>query len=151
MGAKRDRERIIGHLARMTGEVQVVPDMARLTLEVRREGADPAALKRELDTVTEISKVLGFYDEDSADRRSSPEAALEALATFKGGFNDMGSTVTTFHQAAERAVPEYRAKVVQIQELNSRITDLQAQVASKTTQMNSLGSEKDTIIADLLA
>jgi hypothetical protein len=34
------------------GEVQVVPDMARLTLEVRREGEDAAGLKRELDQVT---------------------------------------------------------------------------------------------------
>ena len=34
------------------GEVQVVPDLARISLEVRREGVDAAALKTELDTVT---------------------------------------------------------------------------------------------------
>lgn len=34
------------------GEVRVVPDMARLTLEVRREGTDAARLKSELDQVT---------------------------------------------------------------------------------------------------
>jgi len=34
------------------GEVRVVPDMARVTLEVRREGTDAAALKSQLDEVT---------------------------------------------------------------------------------------------------
>jgi predicted nucleic acid-binding Zn-ribbon protein len=108
-----------------------------------------ARLEVELDAVTELSKVLGFFDEDSAARRSETETANEALTTFKNGFNDMGATVTTFEQAAELAVPEFNAKVVQIRELNSRIADLQTQVATKTTQMNTLGSEKDTLIADL--
>ena len=98
--------------------------------------------------ITEISKVLGFYEEGSASKVSSTTAAEEELTIFKDGFEDLGST-TTYQQAAKRAVPEYRAKVVQIQELNSRITDLQAQVEAKTTQVNALGSEKDAIIADL--
>ncbi len=103
----------------------------------------------EIEKVTEISKVLGFYEEGSAAKVSSTSAAEEELTTFKDGFNDMGASVITYQQAAKRAVPEYRAKVVQIQELNSRITDLQSQVEAKTTQINSLGSEKDAIIADL--
>jgi len=108
-----------------------------------------ADFEREIEVVTEISKVLGFYNENDPAKRAVRETALEGLATLKEGFNDMGAGVTTFEQAAARAIPEYRAKVVQIQELNSRITELQVQVESKTTQMNSLGSEKDTIIADL--
>ena len=35
-----------------TGEIRAVPDMARVNLEVRREGEDAAALKAELDEVT---------------------------------------------------------------------------------------------------
>jgi hypothetical protein len=46
-----------------------------------------------------------------------------------------------------RAVPEYRAKVVKINDLTSRITDLEAQVSSKTTAMDALRSEKDSEIA----
>lgn len=50
-----------------TGEVLVVPDMARLTLEVRREGTDAAALKEALDQVT--AAVLELVEElDIADR-----------------------------------------------------------------------------------
>jgi uncharacterized protein YggE len=50
------------------GEVDVVPDMARIGLEVRREGPDAAALKPELDTVTravlELTRELGVADRD---------------------------------------------------------------------------------------
>ncbi len=42
-----------------TGEVTVVPDLARLSVEVRREGDDPAALKAELDEVTAAVLALG--------------------------------------------------------------------------------------------
>jgi len=117
-------------------------------MEAERDDAK-ADFVKEIEKVTEISKVLGFYDEGSAAKVSSTEAAGDELSNFKDGFDDMGAAVTTYQQAAKRAVPEYRAKVVQIQELNSRITNLQAQVESKTTQINSLGSEKDAIIADL--
>jgi hypothetical protein len=103
----------------------------------------------ELEKVTEISKILGFYEEGSAAKVSSTAAAGEELTNFKDGFDDMGASVTTYQQAAKRAVPEYRAKVVQIQELNSRITNLQSQVESKTNSNNTITSEKDAIIADL--
>lgn len=50
------------------GEVQVVPDMARVSLEVRREGEDAAALKEELDTVTaaviELTRTLDIESRD---------------------------------------------------------------------------------------
>lgn len=50
------------------GEVQVVPDMARVALEVRREGADAAALKEELDKVTaevlELGRSLDIAERD---------------------------------------------------------------------------------------
>lgn len=42
-----------------TGEVSAVPDMARVSLEVRREGRDAAALKAELDDVTAAILDLG--------------------------------------------------------------------------------------------
>lgn len=52
-----------------SGEVKAVPDMARLTLEVRREGMEPAELKRELDQVTarvlELARDLGIEERDA--------------------------------------------------------------------------------------
>ncbi len=56
------------------GEIVVVPDMARLTLEVRREGRDAAALKAELDTVT--AAVLELADELDISRRDVTAAAV---------------------------------------------------------------------------
>ena len=110
--------------------------------------AATAQLETELATIREISELFGFYDEDAASARSEKGSAAEALQTFKDGFSDMGATVTTFEIATQRAVPEYRAKVVKINDLTSRIADLEAQVSSKTTAMDTLRSEKDAEIAD---
>ena len=119
--------------------------------DAMRAERDKAKAERENDInkIYEISTVLGFYPEGTATRESTVEAATEALTAFKDGFDDMGSAVIDFQGAAQRAVPEYRAKKVQIQELNTRITELQAQVQAKTSQINTLGAEKDAIIADL--
>lgn len=56
------------------GEIVVVPDMARLTLEVRREGPDAAALKADLDQVT--SAVLELADELDIPRGDVTAAAV---------------------------------------------------------------------------
>ncbi|MCH2106934.1 MAG: hypothetical protein MK291_09865 [Planctomycetes bacterium] len=117
-------------------------------MKAQRDAA-VAQQEADIEKIFQISSVLGFYDESSATRESVVEAAETALTAFKDDFDDMGAAVTDFKGAAERAVPAYRAKKVQIQELNTRITDLQAQVEAKTTQINTLGSEKDAIIADL--
>ena len=63
------------------GEVQVVPDMARLTLEVRREGEDAAALKRELDDVTEA--ILALTDEMDIERRDVTAAAVNVYPRYQ--------------------------------------------------------------------
>lgn len=64
-----------------TGEVQVIPDMARLTLEVRREGSDPASLKRELDAVTEA--ILELTDELDVERRDVTAAAVNVYPRYR--------------------------------------------------------------------
>jgi predicted nucleic acid-binding Zn-ribbon protein len=106
-----------------------------------------AQLKVELATIRDLSEILGFYNEDAASAKSDQGTAAEALQTFKDSFSDMGATVTTFEMATKRAVPEYRAKVVKINDLTSRIGDLEGQVSSKTTAMDALRSEKDAEIA----
>jgi len=119
-------------------------DKMRIDLDIAN-----AEVEVEVDAITEISRVLGFYDEESAEKRSNPVVANEALVQLKDTFKDMGPMVTDFKGAAPIAMAQFNARGELIKNLNSRITDLQAQVESKTTQMNSLGSEKDTLIADL--
>ncbi|MEQ8858139.1 MAG: SIMPL domain-containing protein [Pseudomonadales bacterium] len=63
------------------GEIQAVPDMARLTLEVRREGGDVVALKRELDAVT--GRVLEFSDELGVARRDVTAAAVNIYPRYQ--------------------------------------------------------------------
>jgi len=63
------------------GEVQVVPDMARLTVEVRREGEDAAALKRELDDVT--AAILELTDELDIERRDVTAAAVNVYPRYR--------------------------------------------------------------------
>jgi predicted nucleic acid-binding Zn-ribbon protein len=122
---------------------------ARAQRDAANAARDSAAaqLETELATIRDISELLGFYDADAASARSEKGSAAEALQTFKDSFSDMGATVTTFEMATTRAVPEYRAKVVKINDLTSRISDLEAQVSSKTTAMDALRSEKDAEIA----
>lgn len=63
------------------GEVQVVPDLARISLEVRREGVDAAALKTELDTVTRA--VLALTRELDVDERDVTAAAISIYPRYR--------------------------------------------------------------------
>lgn len=63
------------------GEVRVVPDMARVTLEVRREGEDAAALKRELDAATEA--VLSLTRDLDIAERDVTAAAVQIFPRYR--------------------------------------------------------------------
>lgn len=63
------------------GEVRVVPDTARVTLEVRREGEDAAALKSELDEVT--AAVLELARELDIPERHVTAAAVNVYPRYR--------------------------------------------------------------------
>jgi uncharacterized protein YggE len=63
------------------GEVQVVPDMARVSLEVRREGEDAAALKAELDEVT--AAVIELTEELDMERRDVTAAGVSIYPRYQ--------------------------------------------------------------------
>jgi len=63
------------------GEVLVVPDMARVNLEVRREGQDAAALKQTLDEVT--ARVLALTDRLDIPRRDVTAAAVNIYPRYR--------------------------------------------------------------------
>lgn len=62
------------------GEIQAVPDVADVTLEVRREGLEPAALKTELDQV--VARVLELADELDIPRRHVTAAAVNVFPRY---------------------------------------------------------------------
>ncbi len=64
-----------------TGEVIVVPDMARVSLEARREGTDAAALKSELDDVA--ARVLELTDALEVARRDVTAAAVNIYPRYQ--------------------------------------------------------------------
>lgn len=64
-----------------TGEVAVVPDMARLSLEVRREGPDANRLKAELDEV--VAAVLDLTDGLDIARRDVTAAAVNIYPRYR--------------------------------------------------------------------
>ncbi|MFU8813988.1 MAG: SIMPL domain-containing protein [Pseudomonadales bacterium] len=64
-----------------SGEVQVVPDMARVSLQVRREGQDAAALKHTLDEVA--ARVLALADELAIPRREVTAAAVNIYPRYR--------------------------------------------------------------------
>jgi hypothetical protein len=63
------------------GEVVVVPDMARITLKVRREGEDAAALKEELDQV--VARVLEITDGMDIPRREVTAANVSIYPRYR--------------------------------------------------------------------
>jgi uncharacterized protein len=63
------------------GEVLVVPDMARINLEARREGQDAAALKAALDEVA--ARVLALTDEMKIPRRDVTAAAVNIYPRYR--------------------------------------------------------------------
>ncbi|MFW6093020.1 MAG: SIMPL domain-containing protein [Pseudomonadota bacterium] len=69
------------------GEVEVIPDVAEVTLEARREGEDPAALKTELDDV--VSAVLALADELGIERRHVTAAAVNIFPRYRRGDDDV--------------------------------------------------------------
>lgn len=72
-----------------TGEVAVVPDLARLSLEVRREGPDANRLKAELDEV--VVAVLGLTDALNIERRDVTAAAVNIYPRYRP--SDQGSVI----------------------------------------------------------
>lgn len=64
-----------------SGEVAVVPDMARLSLEVRREGPDANKLKAELDEV--VAAVLDLTDSLDIARRDVTAAAVNIYPRYR--------------------------------------------------------------------
>lgn len=63
------------------GEVRVVPDLARVTLEARREGTDAVALKNELDEVTR--GVLALTRELDIEPRDVTAAAVNIYPRYR--------------------------------------------------------------------
>jgi uncharacterized protein len=72
-----------------TGEVAVVPDMARVSLEVRSEGPDANRLKAEIDEV--VAAVLAFTDRLDIARRDVTAAAVNIYPRYRPG--DRGSVI----------------------------------------------------------
>lgn len=68
------------------GELQVVPDTAQVTLEVRREGTDPAALKTELDRVT--ADVLKLTADLGIPKRQVTAAAVNIFPRYRSDDDD---------------------------------------------------------------
>lgn len=56
------------------GEVEVVPDMARFSLEINRQGQDAVALKKEMDTI--MARVLKLTDKLKISRKDVTAASV---------------------------------------------------------------------------
>lgn len=72
-----------------SGEVRAVPDMARVNLEVRREGEDASVLKAQLDEVS--SEVLELARNMGIDRRDVTAAAISIRPRYRP--SDQGAQV----------------------------------------------------------
>ena len=84
--------------------------------------------KKNSEDIVNISNVFGFQESGS---RTDPKLATEGLKTLREGIPDVGSEVKTYQSVIPVAVQAYANQ-------KARVAELEAQVASKSTEIDSL-------------
>src|SRR5688572_21173783 len=96
-----------------------------------------------------ISTVLGWYDRDSKDQQSNPEAAKKALEDLRGTFPDLGAAERDFESAIPKIIAAYDERGRKHAELETRIKGLESELSAAQAARDQVASEKDATIASL--
>ncbi len=96
-----------------------------------------------------LSEKLGFYDSEAAAARSEISSVEEGLSQFKDGFNVTEASVSDFQTMMARSVEE-RARLTQkVRDLESQISNLNADIQVRATTLTTMTSDKDAQIRAL--
>lgn len=101
------------------------------------------------DMTRQVSLILGYYDEESADKFANPEAAASGLDDLKTVFPDLGSNVDNFSQAVQPIIDAYGVRGRKIAELEGRIAELEGELSASNDATRTVENDKDSIISDL--
>ena len=105
-------------------------------------------LEIELKWEQDVSKILGWYDVDSAFAHSDLASAESSIADARDAFG-LDSTLVTAQDVLKRAVPAYSARATRIADLESNVARLQTELTQKTAAQSTLAAAKDTQISEL--
>lgn len=115
--------------------------------------ADSDRFQRQADEASNsarsITRVLGWYDQESADPRANLELAQQELSNLRGVFTDLTEDDDRVDEVLPKIRAAYAARQREIAELTTRIKDLENEAAARETTIRSITSEKDQRIADL--
>jgi hypothetical protein len=121
----------------------------RVALAQAEEQRMEDELAAEADVRRDVSTVLGFVPEVTADPRSDLEKAKAKLEELKATFPDLGAAEKSFETAIPKIVAAYNARGQQIAELETRIKGLESELAAAQSATAEIGTEKDATIAGL--
>lgn len=116
--------------------------------------ADNAKLVEEADAEKQvrrdISRVVGFFAEGSADPNANVDTATAALARLREGFPDHLTTAdATFESIVGKTIGAYNARGTTITELEAKVTTLEGELAEARSAASATETEKDETIAAL--
>jgi hypothetical protein len=111
--------------------------------------ASDSALEEVAGQARDLTKTLGFYDEESTDPRSKLDLAKEEFANLRGVFTDLTEQDDRIDEMLPKIRAAYAARQRESTELSSRIQQLEAEAATREQTLKNITSEKDARIAEL--
>jgi hypothetical protein len=124
--------------------------------KARDEEAKAVAAKQEAErAVTEantaarsVSKALGWTAE-GGESNSKLDLFQEELTNLRGVFTDLTETDDSVDEVLPKIRDAYAARQTKIDELNTRIKDLEGEAAAREQAIKNIGTEKDARISEL--
>ena len=111
--------------------------------------AAKASVRQLEDARTNLSRVLGWYNRETNDYQSSPEAAKAALEELKNTFPDLGVSEPDVETSLPKILAAFNVKTSKIAELETRIKGLESEVGAAQSATSTVTAEKDSTIAGL--
>jgi chromosome segregation ATPase len=96
-----------------------------------------------------VSRQFGFYDRTAAAPRTNPEAARRGFDELRSVFTQIDPSINDFEQALPIVRREYESRGQTIAELNSRVRQLESELATERQGRQADVRAKDTTIANL--
>lgn len=114
-----------------------------------KENDAKALFDEEAEFARQLSRTLGFYDRTAASPRSNAETARQGFEELRAAFPALDSSIQDFEHAIPVLRREYEARGQMIAELQSRVKQLESELATERQGRQADVRSKDSLIADL--
>jgi len=117
---------------------------ARTAAATQQQQANEAS-----DAASEITRTLGWYDEESAAPRPNLDLVKEEFSNLRGVFTDLTEADDRVDEILPKVRAAYAAKQREVGELSARVKDLENQLSARDSTISTITSEKDQKIREL--